>query len=84
VTQMTTMGQIKTHQSIMRSHDSLVNLEVRRAATQALDVDAPFLRIQVESLESTSLASQFDGIDVLVSTIVSGTWVTLGVFVGHG
>jgi hypothetical protein len=78
------MGQIKTHQSIMRSHESLVNLKVRRAATQALNVDAPFCRIQLESLESTSLASQFDGIDVLVPTIVSGTWVTLGVFVGHG
>lgn len=82
--QVTTVGQIKTHQSLMRSHDSLVDLEVGGAAAQALDVDAPFLGIQVEGLESTSLAGQFNGIDVLVSTIVSGTRVSLGVFVGHG
>lgn len=84
VTQVSTVGQVKTHQSLMGSHDSLVNLEVCRATTQALDVDAPFLGVEVEGLESTRLASQLNGIDVLVATVVSGAWVTLGVFVGHG
>ena len=60
VTQMTTMGQIKTHQSIMRSHDSLVDLKICRTATQALDVDTPFGRVEMESLESTGLASQLN------------------------
>jgi hypothetical protein len=65
----------------MRSHDSLVNLQIGRAATQALNIDAPFLRVEVKGLQSTSLAGQLDGVDVLVSTIVSGTWIALGVFV---
>lgn len=84
VAQVATMGQVQAHQSIMRSHDSLVDLKVGGAATQALDVDTPFLGIAVEGLEGASLAGQFDGINVLVSTVVSGTWVPLGVFVGHG
>jgi hypothetical protein len=81
---MSTVGQVKTHQSIMGSHDSLVDLEVGGAATQALDIHAPFLGIAVEGLESASLAGQFDGINMLISTIVSGTGVSLGVFIGHG
>lgn len=60
MTQMSTMGQIKTHESLMGFHDCLVNLEVGRAATQALNIDTPFLGIQMESLESTSLASQLN------------------------
>lgn len=43
--EMATVGQIQTHQAIMRSHDCLVYLQVRRAPTQALDVDAPLLWI---------------------------------------
>ena len=48
-----------------------------------MDVDTPLGGVQVEGLESTSLASELNGIDVLVTTVVSGTGVTLGVFVGH-
>lgn len=82
--QMTSVGQIKTHKPIVRSHDSLVDLQIGWATTQTLDIDAPFLGIKVEGLESTSLAGQLNGVDVLVSSIVSGTWIALRVFVGHG
>lgn len=81
---MATMRKIKTHQSLMGSHDSLVDLEICRATTQALNVDTPFLRIQMKSLESTSLASQLNRVNVLVPTVVSRSWVSLGVLVGHG
>jgi hypothetical protein len=37
----------------------------------------------VESLQGTGLAGQLDGVNVLVTTVVSGTWVTLRVLVGH-
>lgn len=60
MTQMATVREIKTHKSIMRSHDSLVHLQIGRAATQALDVDSPFLGIEVKGLESASLASQLN------------------------
>lgn len=81
---MTTVGQIKAHESVMRSHESLVDLEVCRATTQALDIDTPLGFVKMESSESTSLARQLNSVNVLVSTIVSCTRVTLGVFVGHG
>jgi hypothetical protein len=60
VTQMTAVGKVKTHESVMGSHDSLINLEVGRAAAQALNIDTPLLRIHMESLESTSLAGQLN------------------------
>lgn len=83
VGQMASVGEIKTHKSFMGPHDGLVDLEVGRAATEGLDVDTPLGLVQVEGREGTSLASQLNGIDVLVATIVSSTWVTLRVLVGH-
>lgn len=84
VAQMATVGEIKTHQTVVRAHESLVNLQVGRAAAEALDIDTPLLGVEVESLESTSLAGKLKGIDVLVATIVTSTRVALGVLVGHG
>lgn len=84
VRQVTTVWEIKTHKSVMWSHNSLVDLEVCWRTTQALNIDTPFLGVQVECLESTSLAGQLNRVDVLVSTVVSSTWVSLRVFVWHG
>ncbi len=60
VGQMTTVRQIKAHKSLMRLHDSLVDLQIGGATTQALNVDAPFVGVEVERRESTSLASQLN------------------------
>ena len=84
VAQVTTVGKVKTHETAVRRHDGLVNLQVGRASTEALDVDTPLLGVNVEGLESTLLAEELDLVDVLVATIVTGTGVTLGVLVGHG
>ena len=82
--QMTAVWKIQTHESAVGRHDGLVNLQVGRAATEALDIDTPLSRVEVEGLESTLLAKKLNLVDVLVSTIVSGTGVALGVLVGHG
>lgn len=82
--QMASVGKIQTHQTVMGAHKSLVDLQVGRAATQALNVDAPLGRVEVEGLQGTGLACELDGIDVLITTVVTGTGVTLGVLVGHG
>lgn len=82
--QVTTVGKIKTHQTVMGAHESLVNLQVGRAATQTLDIDTPLGGVQVEGLKGTLLACDLNGINVLVSTVVTGTGVTLRVLVGHG
>jgi hypothetical protein len=68
----------------MGRHNGLVDLEVGRAATQALDVDTPLGTINVEGLEGTHLAEKLDLVDVLVATIVASAGVALRVFVGHG
>lgn len=82
--QMATVGKVKTHETAVNGHDSLVNLQVGRAAAEALDVDTPLLRVDVEGLKSTALAEQLDLVDVLVATVVTSTGETLGVLVGHG
>lgn len=82
--QMATVGEVKTHEAAVRRHDGLVNLEVGRAARQALDIDTPLLAVEVEGLKSTLLAEKLDLVDVLVAAIVTGAGVTLGVLVGHG
>ncbi len=82
--QVTTVGEVKTHQAVMGAHEGLVDLQVGRAATEALDVDTPLGRVQVEGLESTLLAGDLNGINVLVATVVTGTGVALGILVAHG
>ncbi len=84
MTQMTTVWKIETHESVVGSHDSLVDLEIGRTAAQALNIDTPFLGVQMECLEGTSLTGQLNCVDMLISTVVSCSWVALGVFVGHG
>lgn len=81
--QVAAVRQIQAHQTSTRSHNSLVDLQVGRAATETLDVHAPLGWVDVEGLESTLLAKQLDLVNVLVSTVVPGTGKTLGVLVGH-
>lgn len=81
MTQMSSMGEVKSHKSIMRLHDCLVYLQIGRASTEALDVDSPLLWVQVERLQGSRLASQLDLVDVLISTIVTSSGVTLRVLV---
>lgn len=82
--QMATVRKVKAHETVMGAHESLVDLQVGRATTQALDVNTPLVGVKVEGLEGTGLAQKLNGIDVLVSTIVTSTRVTLGVLVAHG
>jgi hypothetical protein len=84
VAQVATVGEVQTHQTAVGRHESLVNLEVGRASTEALNVDTPLGRVEVEGLESTLLAEKLNLVNVLVATVVPGTRKTLGVLVGHG
>lgn len=84
MTQMATVGQVQAHKSVMGSHQGLVDLQVGRASTKALDIDAPFLRVEVECLEGSSLAGQLEFVDMLVSAVVTSSGVSLRVLVRHG
>jgi hypothetical protein len=79
-----TVGEVKAHETAVGRHDGLVDLEVGRAAAEALDVDTPLGRVEVEGLEGTALAQQLDLVNVLVAAVVAGAGQTLGVLVGHG
>jgi hypothetical protein len=83
VTQMTAMRQIQPHEAFMGTHEGLVDLQIGGTARKRLHIDSPFLRVEVEGLQSTSLASQLNGVNVLVASVVAGTGITLGVLVGH-
>lgn len=82
--QVATVGKVETHKTAVGRHDGLVDLEVGRAAAEALDVDTPLGRVEVEGLEGTALAQQLDLVNVLVATVVTGAGQTLRVLVGHG
>lgn len=82
--QVATVGEIEAHKTAPRRHKGLVNLQIGRATTQALNVDTPLLLVEVEGLESTLLAKQLDGVNVLVAAVVTRTGQALRVLVGHG
>jgi hypothetical protein len=84
VAQVTTVRQIKTHESVVGSHQSLVDLKIGRTATQTLHIDSPLFGVEVEGLEGSCLASQLDGVDVLVASVVACSWVAFRVLVAHG
>ena len=84
MTQMASVREIQAHQAIVRAHESLVDLQVCRTATETLNIDSPFGGVQVERLQSTRLACQLDGVNVLIATVVSSTGIPLRVLVGHG
>merc|ERR1712130_990095 len=83
VAQVTAVGKIKTHDTLVRAHDRLVDLQVGGRARQTLDVHAPVLRLEMESLERSPLARKLDLVDVLVTTIVPRSGVALTVLVAH-
>ena len=77
VTQVAAVGEIEAHQSLMWPHDRLIDLEIRRTAAQSLDVNSPFLRVELECLEGSGLARQFNHVDKLVASIVTCSWIAL-------
>lgn len=68
----------------MGSHQSLVDLQVGRTATQTLHVDTPFLGVKVKRLQGSCLTCELHGVDVLVSSVVSCSRISFRVFVRHG
>lgn len=84
MTQVTTVRKIQAHESSMGRHQRLVNLQIGRAAAEALHIDTPLGWIQAESLQGSLLASDLNGVNVLVPAIVTSSGIALGVFVAHG
>ena len=80
---ITSMRQIQSHQPVMRSHDGLIHLKIRWASAQGLNIDTPFLGIEVECVQCSGLTGQFDFVYELVAAVVSCAGVTLGILVGH-
>lgn len=82
--QVTTVRKVQTHQTTVRWHEGLIDLQVGWAPTQGLHVDTPLVRGEVEGFKSTILAKHLDLVDELVATVVTSTRLALRVLVGHG
>jgi hypothetical protein len=66
------MRQVERHHAFMRQQRRGVNLEVCGGSRVRLDVDAPFLGVQLEGLQSTLLAQTLSGVDELIAAVVAG------------
>mmetsp|Transcript_5491 Transcript_5491/g.15730 ORF Transcript_5491/g.15730 Transcript_5491/m.15730 type:complete len:420 (-) Transcript_5491:29-1288(-) len=83
VAEVPTVGQVQSHDALVRLQQRREHLEVGRAAGQRLHIDAPLLWVQTERLQRTLLAEGLGLIDELVTAIVASAGVALAVFVGH-
>lgn len=77
--QMATMGKVKTHEPSMYRHKRLIHLQVGRATAEGLDIDTPFCGIEMKRLESALLAKKLDLVNMLISSVVSGSGSALAV-----
>lgn len=75
--QVTTVRKVKTHQTTVDGHQCLVDLQVRRASREGLDVDTPLGGVEVEGLKGALLAEQLNLVDVFVSAVVPGARLAL-------
>lgn len=71
VRQMAAVGQIEAHDASVRLADGRQHGKVGRRSRVWLDIDAPFLGIQVVGFERPLLTQDLDLIDVLVTAIVA-------------
>lgn len=81
--QVATVGKSETHDSVLRVDERSESGKVGGGTRVRLDVDTPNLGVQVESLESSVSAEVLEDVNVLVTTVVSGTGETFRVFVGQ-
>mmetsp|Transcript_71897 Transcript_71897/g.120583 ORF Transcript_71897/g.120583 Transcript_71897/m.120583 type:complete len:278 (-) Transcript_71897:232-1065(-) len=77
VRQMSTVRQVKTHDTVVRVQKTSENRKVGRTSGVWLNIDSPLLRVQAVCGQRTLLAQVLDLIDELVSTIVTSTTLTL-------
>lgn len=82
--QMASVREVKTHESVVRSHQSLIDLQIGRTAAQTLNIHSPLFWVEVEGLECSLLACELHSVDMLVASVVSCSWVAFRVFVAHG
>mmetsp|Transcript_5080 Transcript_5080/g.12116 ORF Transcript_5080/g.12116 Transcript_5080/m.12116 type:complete len:363 (-) Transcript_5080:194-1282(-) len=83
VSQVTTTGQVQSHDTVVWSQQGSVNGKVGWRSRVWLDIDTPLFRVQSVCLQSTLLAEFFHLIDNFVSPVVTSMWKTFGVFVGQ-
>mmetsp|Transcript_39176 Transcript_39176/g.94131 ORF Transcript_39176/g.94131 Transcript_39176/m.94131 type:complete len:240 (+) Transcript_39176:1251-1970(+) len=83
VTQMSAVGQVQRHDSVVHVQQTCVRREVGRGSRQHLHIDAPLRRVQRKRVQSALLAQSLRLVNVFVAAIVPAPRVPLGVFVGH-
>ncbi|VEU40698.1 unnamed protein product [Pseudo-nitzschia multistriata] len=81
VCQVTTAGQIQSHDSFMRAKEGGVDGKIGRGPRVRLDIDAPLLGVQSIGCERTLLAKNLDLVNNLVTSVVSGVGETFRILV---
>ena len=79
---MSSGGKIKTHDAVVGLQERGVHLEVGGGAGIWLDVDAPFLLVEMEGLEHAALAQHLNLVDHIVAAVVASAGLALRVLVG--
>lgn len=80
---VTTVGKTETHESVVGLDEGGEGGKVGGRTRVRLDVDTPNLGVEVKGLEGSLSAEVLEDVDVLVTTVVSGSGKTLRVLVGE-
>lgn len=70
-------------QTVLSCVSIIVPLSIDTESELTLDINAPSIRLEAESFQSTFLAQSLGLVDVLVTSVVSGSGVSLRVLVLH-
>ena len=77
--EVSTGGQVETHDTVVRVQESSVDCEVGRRTGVGLDVDTPRSGVEVERVEGSLFAEELELVDVFVASVVAGVGLALGV-----
>ena len=82
VSEMTTLCQVKSHQTIAGLEKSSVNGQVGWRSGVSLNIGSPFSWVETVKLECSVSAQVLDLVNELISSVVPGSWITLTILVG--
>lgn len=83
MTQMTSIGQLQTHDSSMRTNQSSVDGKVGGGTTQGLHIYSPVRILDSKHFQRSLLTEKFHLINVFIAGVVSGSGVPFRVLVGQ-
>lgn len=78
---MTTLSQVKSHQSLPRLQKPCVNSKIGGTTRVRLNIHTPFFGLQSVRDECSIPREILNLVDKLIASVISGTWVSLTVLI---